>query len=133
MTSESTGPRGELGVQPRGEDAAGGEIRKLIDEALPKDSGLAPLRGFKLDLSANRGFRKFFYSARCGCGTAALLSLEVALEKTPEDVSRSLPALMDGLQERARTFYSMSCDDHGRMRGAPPSRVGPEAEAGKAS
>ena len=118
MTSQSTGPGDRSGDASGSEGPTDAQIRELIDQALPGDSGLTPLRGFKLDLSANRGFRKFFYSANCGCGTAALLSLEVAHEKTPSDVSRSLSVLMDRLQGQARMFYSMSCEDHEKMRGA---------------
>jgi len=80
------------------------------------DAGLTPLRGFKLDLSANPDFRKVFFSASCDCGTAALLSVEVAGDKTLEDVREALPSLTEGLHGKARSFYDMSCAAHQKIR-----------------
>ena len=88
----------------------------MISEAMPADIGLTPLQGFKMDLSANPGFRKVFFSARCDCGTAALLSVEVAKEKRLAEVNQALPSLMSKLEDQAKSFYSMSCDFHKRMR-----------------
>ena len=86
---------------------------------MPKDIGLTPLKGFKLDLSANPGFRKVFLSAKCGCGTAALLSVEVAQDKTFGEIEVALPSLVGNLQTQASSFYSMSCEMHKRMRLGP--------------
>ena len=104
------------------------QISSLISESLSSDSGLTPLKGFRIDLSANPGFRKFFYSARCECGTAALLSVEVAGEKTLSEVRKAAPELTRRLEAQASSFRRMSCEAHQRMRlgpaGAPPARPG---------
>ena len=102
------------------EETAGEQwIRDLIRGALPEETSLTPLPGFKLDLSANPGFRKVFFSARCGCGTSALLSVEVAREKTMSEVREALPSLVDRLVKQERAFESMSCEMHTRMRLGP--------------
>ena len=77
------------------------------------------MRGFKMDLSANRGFRKVFFSARCECGTAALMSVEIAFERTAEEVKDALPSLVGRLEGQAKSFRDMSCDIHRRMRMGP--------------
>ena len=92
------------------------QLQDLISEAMPADIGLKPLHGFKMDLSANPGFRKVFFSARCDCGTAALLSVEVAKEKGLAEVKQALPLLMSKIEGQARSFNNMSCDTHKRMR-----------------
>ena len=102
------------------------QIGSLISEALSDDSGLTRLKGFRIDLSANPGFRKFFYSARCECGTAARLSVEVAREKTLAEVRQAVPELTRRLEAQVSSFRRMSCEAHERMRlglaGAPPGR-----------
>ena len=72
-----------------------------------------------MDLSANPGFQKVYFSARCECGTAALLSVEVADDKTVEEIEQARCSLADKLAGRARAFYAMSCETHARMRGGP--------------
>ena len=98
------------------------ELRDLLTAALPPDLGLSPLDGFAMNLSANRGFRKVYFSAGCRCGTAALLSVEVSEDKTPDEVSKALPSLVGRLEQQARSFSNMSCDDHRRMRLGPAAR-----------
>ena len=98
------------------------QLQSLIGSSLSDDSGLRALKGFKLDLSANPGFRKFFFAARCKCGTAGLLSVEVAREKTLAQVEKALPELVRRLESQAKSFYAMSCDVHQRMLGGPSSR-----------
>jgi len=100
-------------------------IRSLVFDALSGDSGLRPLKGFRLDFSANRDFRKIFYSARCDCGTAALLSVEVARDKTLDQVREALPELTRRLEIQASSFRSMPCETHRRMRMGPAA--GPTA------
>ena len=90
-----------------------------MSEAASSELGLSPLSGFKMDLSANPGFRKVFFSARCECKTVALLSVEVSGEKTLQDVERALPMLVSRLEAQARSFYNMPCDMHTRMRLGP--------------
>ena len=94
-------------------------LRELIVNAIPAEAGLVPLSGFKMDLSANPGFHKVFFSARCDCGTSALLSVEVAQDKTIDQVRRALPSLVDRLQGQARAFHNMPCEVHTKMRLGP--------------
>ena len=92
------------------------ELAAIVAGALGTDAGLTPLKGFNLDLSANPGFRRVFFSASCDCGTAGLLSVEVAGDKTLEEVREALPSLIEGIREKARSFYNMPCAAHQRMR-----------------
>jgi hypothetical protein len=94
-------------------------LRDLIHGALPADARLAPLPGFKMDLSANPGFQKVFFAARCACGTSALLSVEVSEAKTMREVHEALPSLVDRLVRQQQAFESMSCEMHTRMRLGP--------------
>ena len=88
-------------------------------DALSPDLELEALRGFKMDLSANKDFHKVFFAARCECTTVALLSVEASAEKTLGEVRRALPSLVARLEAQARAFYNMSCDVHARMRLGP--------------
>ena len=94
-------------------------LANLIASRVASDAGLTPLKGFKLNLSANPGFRKVFFSAKCDCGTAALLSVEIAGDKTTSQIEAALPSLTDNLQQQAKKFYQMSCDMHEKMRLGP--------------
>jgi len=107
------GPSDRTGV------ATDHQLQVLIAEAVPVDIGLTPMKGFKMDLSANPGFRKVFFSAHCDCGTNALLSVEVAQDKTLDEVKRVLPSLISKLQGQAKSFRSMPCDMHARLRLGP--------------
>ena len=80
------------------------------------------MAGFKLDLSANAGFKKAFFSVRCECGTAAVLSIEVSAQKTMAEVVEAMPSMVERLESQARSFRAMSCEVHTRMRlgGASP-------------
>ena len=95
------------------------ELVALIAGAVPAEAELTPLRGFDLDLSANPGFRKVFFSVRCECGTAGVLSIEVAPEKTRSEIEQALPSLVHRLLAQARSFQSMPCELHKRMRLGP--------------
>ena len=92
------------------------DLRDLIVDAIPETAGLVSLKGFKMDLSANRGFRKFFFAARCECKTSALLSVEIAEDKKLEEVKKVIPALINKLLDQSKAFYNMSCDVHTKMR-----------------
>ena len=94
-------------------------LRRLVLDAVSPDLELSALRGFKMDLSANRGFLKAFFAARCECTTVALLSVEVSEEKTVAEVERALPSLIGRLEAQARAFYNMNCEMHARMRLGP--------------
>lgn len=91
------------------------EIRNLLQQALAGGEGITSLKDFKLDLSAS-DFHKFFFSAHCSCGTVALLSVEVSQDKTLSEVQQALPALVDRIKSQARTFRSMPCEFHTKMR-----------------
>jgi len=95
------------------------QLQALIAQAVPVDIGLTPMKGFKMDLSANPGFRKVFFSAKCDCGTNALLSVEVAQDKTLDEVKRVLTSLISKLQGQVKSFRSMPCDMHARLRLGP--------------
>ncbi len=116
----------ETPVQPEPESAAevpsDRQLHELIVSALPSDLALAPLEGFKMDLSANPGFRKVFFARRCDCGTAALLSIEVEKAKTSADVRKALPSLVTALEKKAKAFDGMTCESHRAMRLGPASK-----------
>jgi len=100
------------------------QLQANISDALSVDVAVTPLPGFKMNLSANAGFRKVFFSVRCDCGTAALLSVEVSGEKTGREITAALPSLVGRLESQARSFKAMSCDVHTRMRLGPVARAG---------
>ena len=97
-------------------------MHRLIVSALPSELDLAPIEGFKMDLSANLGFRKVFFALRCECETVALLSIEVEQTKTVADIRRVLPLLVDTLKRKAKAFDEMDCEDHRAMRLGPSRR-----------
>ena len=101
------------------ETVSDAQLQAHISDALPDDVTVKPLAGFKLNLSANDGFRKVFFSARCECGTAALLSVEVSKEKTDSEITAALPSLVGRLASQVRSFQAMSCEAHTRMRLGP--------------
>ena len=105
-------------LAPSSDDAQAGleEIQNLLREAVTDEPVLTILKGFKLDFSANQDFHKVFFSVRCECGTAALLSVEVAKSKTLSQVGKALPGLVKHLKAKSQQFSSMSCDVHTRMR-----------------
>ena len=110
---------GEVAVTKDAEELSDSELVGMVAGALPTDAGLTPLKGFDLDLSANPGFRKVFFSIRCDCGTAGVLSVEVAPDKGRSEVEEALPSLVDRLASQARGFRSMPCEMHLRMRMGP--------------
>ena len=92
------------------------EIQRLLVGLLDEDSTLEPLNGFSLNLSGNSGFRKVFFSAGCSCGTVAILSVEVAKQKNLQEVKRALPLMVESLKRQEKSFRSVSCELHTRMR-----------------
>ena len=92
------------------------EIHGLFQHAVADDASLSLLKGFKMDFSGNPDFHKVYLAVRCHCGTAALLSVEVAMEKTFADVEKAMPSLLENLQIKVTMFRNMSCEMHGRMR-----------------
>lgn len=98
------------------EESTLAEIRRLLLEALPSNTDLTPLRGFKMDISANTKMHRLFFSIKCTCGTAGLLSVEVAQTKTTEEITTALPLLAERLETQAKAFRSMPCEIHTQMR-----------------
>ena len=91
-------------------------IHGLFQEAVAEDSSLSLLRGFKVDFSGNPDFHKVYLAVRCQCGTAGLISVEVAMDKTLPEVKEAMPSLLENLQIKAAMFRNMSCEMHTRMR-----------------
>ena len=60
---------------------------------MSSEVNLRPLSGFKMDFSANPDFDKFFFAASCDCGTSALLSLEVSIHKTDDEINKAMLTL----------------------------------------
>jgi len=91
-------------------------LQNLILAQLSGDVTLRPLAGFKMDFSANPGFDKVFFAASCECETSALLSLEVSIEKSDDEIKQALPSLVDKLERQEKSFRSMNCSMHGMMK-----------------
>ena len=106
------------------------EVQALLREAIQDGSGLEMLKGFKLNFSGTADFHKVFFSAKCDCGTAALLSVEVSKDKTLAEVEESLPSLIDHLNRKVRQFRSMSCEMHTNMRMGGQPGPAPNTAAG---
>lgn len=92
------------------------QIHGLFQQAVADDSALSLLRGFKVDFSGNPDFHKVYLAVRCQCGTAGLLSVEVAMDKTLPEVEAAMPSLLENLRAKQRMFTAMSCEMHARMR-----------------
>ena len=92
------------------------DLHELILRQLSEDVCVIPLKGFKMDLSANKNFNKLFFKIGCNCGTAGLLSVEIAVDKTIEDINKVLPELVSRVESQARSFSRMDCEDHQMLR-----------------
>ena len=92
------------------------QVQDLLRGALAGEPRLKMLRGFKLDFSGNPDFHKVYFSARCDCGTAALLSVEVDRAKSLPQVEEALPGLTEHLRRKVNQFQGMSCEMHSMMR-----------------
>ncbi len=99
-----------------GEVPGDDELHALIAGAVLHRTDLVAMPGFKLDLSANPGFRKVFFKAGCECGTSALLSVEVGGDKTLGEIEAVLPTLAQRIETQADSFSRMSCDAHRQFR-----------------
>ena len=101
------------------------QVHDLFKAALADEPRLRLLRGFKLGFSGNSDFHKVYFSASCDCGTAALLSVEVAHSKSLPQVEEALPELTEHLKGKVAQFQAMSCEMHSMMRtGTRPSKPG---------
>ena len=92
------------------------QIQKLIVDKFSKDIRLRPMSGFKMDFSANPGFKKIFFAASCDCETSALLSVEISEEKDDNEIQAAIPSLVDRLERQERSFRMMDCGTHSKMR-----------------
>ncbi len=94
-----------------------GNIQNLIVKSLKdSESNLRALVGFKMNLSANEGFHKFFFSVSCDCGTAALLSVEVSEDKSDNEIETAMISIIDRLIMQERSFGKMDCKVHETMK-----------------
>ena len=92
------------------------QIQKLIVDQFSEDIRLRPMPGFKMDFSANPGFKKIFFAASCDCETSALLSVEISEEKDDNEIQAAIPSLVDRLERQERSFRMMDCGTHSKMR-----------------
>ena len=92
------------------------QIQKLIVDQFSEDIRLRPMSGFKMDFSANPGFKKIFFAASCDCETSALLSVEISEEKGDNEIQAAIPSLVDRLERQERSFRMMDCGTHSKMR-----------------
>ena len=119
-TDETLAPRGAGPDGSADRSVTVEEIQELLREKVASESDLTLLRGFKQDFSGTADFHKVFFSISCRCGTAALLSVEVAKSKSLSQVEAVLPSLVKHLKSKGKQFSSMSCEMHARMRGGAP-------------
>lgn len=106
-------------------------VHDLLRQSVDGEPSLTLLKGFKLNLSANQDFHKVFFSALCKCGTAALLSVEVAKSKTLTQVEENLPTLRDHLMSKVHQFNSMPCEMHQKMRMGGGPKADPKGSLGQ--
>jgi hypothetical protein len=99
-------------------------LRRLILDQLGEKTKLRSLSGFKLDFSANLGFRKFFFSSSCECKTAALLSVEISESKTDKEIHNAIPALTERLKSQEQKFLNMDCTMHSMMKTGSYGKIG---------
>ena len=98
------------------------ELYGALTAALPPDSGLRPLPGLRLSPMGADRFHSLAFSARCECGTAAVLTVEVAREKSRAQVEEALPSLVERLEAQANAFYRLPCQAHRALRRGPGRR-----------
>ena len=92
------------------------QIQKLIVDQFSEDIRLRPMSGFKMDFSANPGFKKIFFAASCDCETSALLSVEISEEKDDNEIQAAIPSLVERLERQEKSFRMMDCATHSKMR-----------------
>ena len=105
-------------------------VHELFRQSIDGEPDLTLLKGFKLNFSGNLDFHKVFFSARCECGTAALLSVEVAMSKTLSLVVENLPTLREHLMAKVHQFNSMPCEMHQKMRMGGGPKADPKDSRG---
>ncbi|MQF69352.1 hypothetical protein FIM12_03335 [SAR202 cluster bacterium AD-804-J14_MRT_500m] len=93
-----------------------GQIQALLHTHFSANSSISLLRGFKLNFSGNSDFHKVYFSVKCDCGTAALISVEVSASKSQSEVSTAIPNLIAQVKSKAKQFNAMTCKMHLQMR-----------------
>ncbi len=91
-------------------------LAQQIAAALPNGHGLSPLPGLNTDPAGKGPTVKVYFAARCECTTAAVLSVEVAREKSRADVTAAVPALVARLVLQRDAFRRMPCASHTSLR-----------------
>ena len=87
-----------------------------VIKALPEGHDLVPLPRLNVPTPAGMGFQKVYFGARCDCGTSAVLSVEVANDRTEADLESAMPAILDRLMKQKASFRNMSCRSHQSLR-----------------
>ena len=87
-----------------------------VIKALPEGHDLVPLPKLNVPTPAGMGFQKVYFGARCDCGTSAVLSVEVANDRTESDLESAMPAILDRLMKQKASFRNMSCRSHESLR-----------------
>lgn len=118
MHSNADGPDGETPFPIDRQRVAAQVAEELVRQEADIADEFEPLTGFNMNVSGANGFLKLYYGVRCQCATAAVLSIEISVEKTVEEVSAAMPALVDRLRAQRRAFIAMPCSAHKRMRTA---------------
>lgn len=109
-------------------------LREKVQPALAQSAGVRALKGLKVPLWDSPEFHKLYFSARCSCGTAAVLSAEIGRGKTMPEVEAAMPAMAERLRAQAKTFFDMPCEAHVRMQiGNAPRRRGSQSTSKGAS
>ena len=103
------------------------ELHALFSSALAGDAQLTFIPRAGAQHPGPPDSFRLYFAARCTCGVAALLTIDVSRSKTAAEVREALPYLLAHLRNRARMFYGMSCQRHAAMRSGPsqPSNAGP--------
>jgi hypothetical protein len=95
------------------------DLHALVRNALGEDTRLSFLARAPGQDAAPDIFRLFF-AARCACGVAAMLTLEVSRAKTSDEVRQAFPHLLSNLHERADLFYRLPCERHAALSPSKP-------------
>ena len=91
-------------------------ILDSVFEALPEGHELVHLPRLNVPTPAGMGFQKVNFGIRCNCGTSAVLTVEVASDRTETDLEEAMPAILDRLMRQKAAFRKMSCRSHESLR-----------------
>ena len=91
-------------------------IMDSVIAALPEGHELVPLPKLNVPTPAGMGFQKVYFGIRCNCGTSAVLTVEVASDRTEADLEEAMPAILDRLMRQKAAFRKMPCVSHQSLR-----------------